>query len=1024
MIFLNVCAYAQERRITGIVKSPDALPLPGARVSVEGTSTGTSTDENGQFTLILPDESKQLVVSFTGFEKKVIPITTAAYIEIILEATPKQLDQVVVVGYGTQKRTNLTGAVGTISAASLENKPITSASQALAGKIAGVHIAQGSGIAGADGAQITIRGLGTLNNSAPLILIDGVISPSMDILNPSDIQSISVLKDAASASIYGAQAGNGVILITTKKGTKDNRSVFNYEGSMAISEITRNSKPRMITDPVVFMKLMNEARMNSNGQPAFTDEVIEQYRTPSYRDVVSTDWFDEIVRPGSIQQHDISARGGDQKTQYFMSLGYMKQDAIILDGQYQRITARVNLESKITQTVKIGTNIGYTYGNQRTPNGTVNDFSLMSIMRGTPLNPAYTDDGYLALPDYTTLPIAGQVQNGNPLAEYEANDVREYRNNIIGSMFMEWEVIKNLRLYGNFSSSIDLNNHTGWYGRPVARNWRYKEIIADPDSDESLGSMTNFYGFGRLQQQSTKSYRINPYVQLTYNFNIDRHNFSVLAATSTERNSWDWMITERGKFESNYIRTFAAGDPTTMQNDSKLTKSAIVSQFGRLNYHFDNKYLFEANIRRDGSSRFGSNFQYGVFPSFSAGWIISKEHFWGAHPTVNFLKLRGSWGQLGNQSLPDDFPYIAKISYSNTTYVWGDKVVTGARASSYGNPDLHWETTTMSNIGFNAHLFNSALQFEFDFFNKKSTGVLYNTPIPLETGFTSVMSNLASVQNRGFEGAINYTVKINRLTIDAGVNASRIKNQVLAINPDLTGESDRYINGEKILARGAPIDAYYLVKWTGGIFQSAEQVANTPHQFGAAPGDLIFEDVSGPKGIPDNVIDAYDRQVQGTSYPLWTFGASLNLSMAGFSLSADFQGISDAYAYGSHEYFYPTFQGSNIAEHWLNRWTPDNPSLTTPRLWVDNGPNTENLNTYFLMDRSYLRLRNLLIAYELPASATKYVSLSKVKVYVSASNLLTWTKYKGFDPERTREANSRGGLPQTRIMKCGLTITL
>ncbi len=1024
LLLLAVHINAQDRSINGIVKSSDGEAIPGANVVIKGTTKGTVTGSDGSFSIAIPGSDVELSISFIGFETKLMPVGNNTFLEVVLQSDFMELDQVVVVGYGTQKRANLTGAVGSIEASSIENKPITSASQSLSGKIAGVHVAQSSGIAGSDGAQITIRGLGTLNNTSPLILIDGVISDNFDMINPSDIESISVLKDAASASIYGSQAGNGVILITTKKGSSAQKPVFKYEGGFSVSEITKDSKPQMITDPVLFMELMNEARINSNGQAAFSPSVIELYRTPSYRDVVSVDWMEEIFKRGNIQEHNISARGGTDKTQYFMSLGYLGQDAIVLDGEYQRITARINLETEIIPQIRMGTNFGYTYGNQRTPNGSINDVSLLSVMRGTPLTPAYTDDGYLAIPDHTTLKYQGQVQGGNPLAEYTANDVRQVGNNIIGNMFVEWKILKDLKLRGNFTFSANLDDHNGWYGRPTVRNWRYKEILNDPNNEETLGGMTNFYGFGRLQIQTSKSYRINPYMQLTYEKNIGDHNLNAFAAISTEQNSWNWMITERGRFESNYIRVLSAGDPSSIDNDSRITKSAIVSQFGRLNYSFRDKYLFEGNIRRDGSSRFGSNFRYGVFPSFSAGWIITNENFMDRFSFVNFLKLRGSWGQLGNQGWGDDFPYIAKISYSDVTYPFGGQVATGAKQSSYGNADLHWETTTISDIGLNLYLWNSGVTIEADYFNKKSEDVLYNTPIPQETGFTSVMTNLASVRNSGFEGTVNFHKKISKFELSGGANFSKIKNKVLSINPDITGENDRYINGDKILARGAAIDSYYLVNWTGKIFQDQNQVDNSPSQFGAGPGDLVFEDFSGPDGEKDGIIDGYDRQIQGTQYPVWIFGGNLAVKYLGFTLSADLQGIADAYSYGSHEYFYPTFQGSNIAKHWIERWTPDNPSHSKPRLWVENGPNTENQNTYFLMDRSYLRLKNVMISYDISQTIARNLSMTGIKVYISGQNMYTWTNYGGFDPERTRASGSRGGIPQARIMKIGVSVTL
>ncbi len=1023
LLILSSIVGAQERSINGVVKTSEGEPIPGANVVVEGTTTGTVTGNEGGFSLIIPADAENLLISFIGFETQSVPIEKKSFFEINLAEDLEQLDEVVVVGYGTQKRANLTGAVGTIEASSIENKPITNASQSLSGKIAGVHVAQGSGIAGADEAQITIRGLGTLNNASPLILIDGVISDNLNMINPSDIESISVLKDAASASIYGSQAGNGVVLVTTKKGSTDRKPVFNYNAGFSTSEITKESQPEMITDPVLFMMLMNEARLNSGGELAFSDDVMELYRTPAYRDATTVNWFDEIYKKGFIQEHNISSRGGTDKTQYFMSLGYMGQDAIILDGEYQRISARVNLDTEIVPGVKMGTNLGYTYGNQRTPNGSINDFSLLSVMRGTPLTPAYTDDGFLAVPDGTTLSYRGQVQGGNPLAEFTSNDVRQTKNNIVGNMFVDVEIIQGLKLMGNFTASIDLDNHQGWYGRPVVRNWRYKEILEDPNVDPSSAT-TNYYGIGKLQIQSTKNYRINPHVQLTYQKQFGSHNINVMAATSMERRNFDWVITSRERFESNYVRVFSAGDPTTIDNASRISSSAIVSQFGRLNYRYADKYLLEVNIRRDGSSRFGSNYRYGVFPSFSAGWIVNKENFFSGIDAINFLKLRGSWGQLGNQRWGDDFPYVSKISYSNATYVFGNEVLTGARPATYGNPDLHWESTTITDLGLNLHLWQSAVTVEADYFYKKSTDVLYNTPIPMETGFTTVTSNLASVENKGFEMAINFQKRFRDFEVTAGVNGAQIKNNVISINPDLTGETDRYISGTKILARNAPIDAFYLVNWTGKIFQDEAQVQNLPNQFGAAPGDLIFEDFSGPDGIPDGVIDGYDRQILGTQYPTWTFGGNLSFGYKGFTVSADFQGIADAYSYGSHEYFYPTFQGSNIAMHWIDRWTSDNPSETKPRLWVDNGPNTENRNTYFLMDRSYLRLKNVILSYDLPDKIMNSLPLSRLRIYASGQNMYTWTNYKGFDPEQTRDASSRGGKPQARIMKIGINVTL
>ena len=1016
-----VMMQAQDRLLTGTVTDPEGEPLTGATIMLISSKQGVVSDLDGKFSIKVGDKNAVLKITYMGFISKEVSVKNQTHLRVVLQPDTKLLDEVVVVGYGVQKKVNLTGAVGTLEASSIENKPITSASQSLAGKIAGVHIAQSTGIAGADGAQITIRGLGTLNNTKPLILIDGVISDNMDLLNPSDIESMSVLKDAASAAIYGSQAANGVVLIATKKGTKDGKATFNFNSSLSWAKVTSQSKPDMVTNPEVFMILMNEARVNSGMTPSFSDEVIELYRTQSYKETCSTDWFNELFKTGQTQEYNLSAKGGTQKTQYYMSLGYMNQGSIIADGKYERITARLNINSEILPKLRIGTNLGYTYGDQKTPNGSVTDVFALDVMRGTPLNPAYTKDGCFALPDGTTLSYVGDVQGGNPLASMLSNEIHQTSNNIVGNMFLEWDIIKGLKWKGDFNAAISLYDFNGWFGRPTAKNWRYEEIESDPKYNGN--SLENFYGFGRMELSSSRNYRINPYTQLDYNRSFGNHNISAMVALSYEHTRYDQFVTSRGQFESNYIHVLQAGDPTTRDNSSQISTSAGISQFGRVNYNYANKYLFEANLRRDGSSRFGKNNRYGIFPSFSGGWVLTEEKFMKKVPSINFLKLRASWGKLGNQGWGDNFPYIAKVGYTDANYVWGNKVVSGAKAISYGNPDIKWETTTVTNLGFNLHLWNSNLTFEGDYFYRKTTDILYNTPLPYETGFSSVMTNLASVENQGFEFTVNYQKKIHDFDFAVTANASYVKNKVLSINPELTGESDRHISGSKILTRDHPINSYYLLKWTGKIFQSQEEVDNNPHQLGAGPGDLMFEDFSGPEGVPDGVIDAYDRQIQGTQYPSWTFGASLSLGYKGLRLSADLQGLADAYSYGTCEYYYPTWQGSNIATHWLNRWTPENPTNDYPRLWINSGPNSDLFNSYFMMDRTYLRLKNVTLSYDFPFAMFKKLYLNKLRVYLSAQNLYTWTNYDGFDPERTNDGGERGGIPQAITYKIGIDLT-
>lgn len=1022
----GIVSVTQKSGVKGMVVDVNGEPVIGASIRVKGESVnGTITDVDGSFALENLS-GDVLIISFIGYKTQEVPLKGKSFVKVILIEDTEVLDEVVVVGYGTQKRVNLTGAVATLDSKELASKPITSASQSLAGKVAGVHIAQSSGIAGADGAQITIRGLGTLNNTSPLILIDGVASPSMDVVNPADIENISVLKDAASASIYGSQAANGVILVTTKKGNKEKKPVFNVNLGFSLSKITEQSKPEMVTDTETFMLLMNEARTNSGLTPAFSEDVIELYRTPSYRNACSTDWFDQIFKTATTQEYNISAHGGSDKTKYYFSLGYMKQGSIVSDGNYERITSRLTLESDVLPKLKVGTVMGYTYGNQRTPNGSVNEVFALDIMRASPLNPAYNDDGTIALPDSYSLSYTGQVQSGNPLASLLYNEIHQTRNDIIGTAYLNWNILSGLSFMATLNANVQLYDYNEWKGCPATKNWRYKELLADPNFDGTMEDLTiNFYGNASLKLYASRSYRINPYTQLNYEKNIGRHNVKAMIAASYEMNDYNYFDAYRGKFVSNYVHILGAGDPTTKDNSSALSKYAILSQFGRLNYSYADKYLFEFNIRRDGSSRFGSNYKYGIFPSFSAGWVLSQEEFMKKVPVINFMKLRASWGQLGNQYGGDNFPYIAKISYDNANYVWGKTVETGIRPSTYGNPDLHWETTNVTNIGFNLHLMDSELVFEGDYFIRKTKDILFNTPLPYETGFGSVMTNLAQVQNNGFEFMATYQKRWHNFNVSISGNTSYIKNKVLALDPSLTGESDRQINGNKITTRDYAINSYYMLKWTGKIYQSQEEVDNSPHVNGAGPGDLVFEDFSGPDGVPDGIIDAYDRQILGTEYPSWTFGANFSFGYKGIDLSADFQGIADAYSYGVCEYYTPTFQGSNFGQFWVQRWTPEHPSQTVPRVWVDNGPNNYYANTYFMMDRTYLRLKNLVLSYSLPLSICKKIKANGFRIYASASNLFTWTKkgYRGLDPERSNGSGERGGIPQAMTIKMGIDLT-
>lgn len=1028
----------QQVQVTGRVTDSSGTSIPGVTVVVKGTTQGTVTDVEGQYSLSNVSGDAVLVFSFVGMRMQEIQVAGESTINVIMTEETVGIEEVVAVGYGTQRKADLTGAVGSIGSKELSRKTLLNASQALAGNIAGVLVNQNSGMAGDDGATINIRGLGTLNDNSPLIIIDGVIASSQDIpikdsygstqnvssnnplnsINPKDIESITVLKDAASASIYGSRAANGVIIVTTKRGAKGEQPRLEYGYTYGITQVT--SYPEMITNSTDYMTLANEAAVNSGKGKIFSDDMINAYE--GYGDAVNTNWMDELFQSATIQEHSLSVSGGSKKSRYFMSLGAMNQDAVIKVGDYSRYNGRINIDSEITNKLRVGSSITFSRGKQLTPSDNVLFVTVLDAMRTVPLNPAYTSKGELAMADLTAFQPSGSAQIGNAFGRMDGNKITLIKQDFLFNAYFEYDIVKNLTLRGNVTANVNFFDRTGWQGNQTFVNWRYDELVASglyQPSDNRLISPSNYASLSKLHSDSK---RINPFVQIDYKNEFGGHKINLMVGASEEKYDWDLFQTSRRTFASNQTQVLNAGDASSSQNSEQTTQNALVSQFGRLNYNFKDKYFFQANIRRDGSSRFSDKNRYGVFPSFSAGWVLSSEEFFKNNLNfINYLKLRGSWGKLGNQYTASDFPSKALISYTGN-YNFGGSTVSGSVRSTFGNDDLKWETTTSTDFGFNMNLLNSKLSLEGDYFKKTSDGILYNTPIPSTTGFTSTYQNLASVENKGWEFTANYDEQISKVKLSLGFNISHINNQLKYINPTLDDKSDKVINGNYALIRGEAIDAIYGLKWIG-IFQNDDEVANSPTQFaGTAPGDLKFEDISGPDGNPDGKIDANDRQVLGHESPSWIYGFSINIGYKNFELSSNFQGIGDAQTYGYFEYFVPTFQGSNFGAFWKDRWTPEHPSTTLPRLWDTDGPNTQLTNSFFVQDRSYLRLKNLQLSYSLPKALLEKVGFSNLKVYVNGQNLWTLTNFKGFDPEKSNML-TRSGFPQLKMYNVGVNLT-
>ena len=987
-----------SQTISGTLTDDVGEPLIGATILVKGTSTGTVTDFDGTYS-IEASEGATLLFSYTGYADQEIVVGAQTVIDIAMAEDIAQLSEVVVTGYASQKKSNLTGAVGIVGADELAARPITNASQSLQGQVSGVWVNQNGGEPGQDNATIRIRGIGTLNNSDPLILVDGIEAPFGNI-DPNDIESITVLKDAASAAIYGSRAANGVVLVTTKRGGLNQKPTFTYTGFGGTTEV--NSVPDYIWDSQEFMQLRNEADVNSGRPPLYPDAVVSRFGSGP-----NTNWFDEIFRNGAIQQHSLSIGGGSKNTNFHISLGYLDQESVVefTDGT-KRYNARLNLDTKVTDRFGIG---GSFYVSNQVSN--LDDIGqdggvLARATRLGPNFPAFDSQGRLADRDREL--DALELSTPNILAEVQALNRVLQDNRFLGSFYAEYEVIDGLKLRGTFAANYQTDDDEFFRRNFQTFDWQTGE--------PGLAWVENRQ-FTNLHREQLN---LTSWLQATYETTLDEvHNLKFLAGANQESSETKFFEAGRLEIPSNSLPALSTGNPETSTNSGGATEWALRSFFGRINYDFDNKYLLELNVRRDGSSRFGRNKRWGTFPSISAGWVVSQEPFFNSN-FIDFFKIRASWGQLGNQ-LIGDYPFAANISF-DPSYNFGGTIVGGAAQTSLGNPDIQWETTTQTDIGVNLSMLNGNLSFEADYFIRNAEDILFDQNNPAVTGVrTPTTVNIAEVENRGWELFANYRHKIGDAVITIGGNVTNVQSEVKQIDPSLTGEADRVFDGAFILQRGEPINALFGLNAIG-IFQSQAEIDGAPDQSaiggGPSPGDLRFEDING-----DGAITVEDRTVLGQDNPTWLYGFNLGVNIKGFDIAALFQGIGDAQVFETGRIFAPFANSGGVSTIWRDRWTPDNPDATMPRIAISQGPNYAVNHSWFVSDRSYLRLKNLQIGYTLPNDLFGNNFVQSLRVFVNGTNLWTSTDYVGFDPERPpRATNAFSVYPQLKMFTGGVTI--
>ncbi len=1004
-----------QRKVAGKVTDQSGAPITGASVVVKGTTIGVTTGYDGTFTLVLPTNVKSLTFSFVGMKTQEVPIGAKSQYNVILQEETIGLEEVVAVGYGTQKKANLTGSVAAVSGDELVKRPAPNVQNLLQGKVTGLQVTEAYGKPGDEGNVMRIRGIGTFSSagSNPLVLIDG-ISGDMTNLNPNDIASISVLKDAASSAIYGARAANGVILITTKRGTSTEGLNITYDGNVQAQSATR--LPDLVTNSADYMTYWNQARVRNGMTGYFTPSTIDAFRN-NQNDPVhypNFDWIHYMFHTAFTQDHHINISGGNDKTTFNMSLGYMDQGGIVSIYDFKKYTALISVDTKVKDWITIGGAMTMVKKDIAKNNfdSTGDDYVLGIYGSGPNYNPMVT------LPDGTSGYVArysaaiGEWTVRNPKAQDVCGEYFSNAYNISPQFYAKVKLHKNLEWMTKGSLILDeffSKNH-----EHAVNNYYFDNgAFAHNNSTWHLGAQDSW-----AQNMLTTFYST-----LSYNkvFN-QSHTLSALAGYNQEYNNNRVLGGTRVTFPTDGLRELNAASATNQTTSGTSYEWAIRSYFGRINYDFKGKYLVEVNGRYDGTSRIASNTRWGFFPSVSAAWRVTQESFAKKYDWLTNLKVRGSWGQLGNQNV-GNYPYQEVLS--TTSYPF-DTNAPGAYQARMVDKTLKWETTTITDAGVDLDIKSGLFTLTADWYNKNTTNILYTPPVPYSVGLSAPTVNYGSMTNKGIDLEIGHEKQVGEFKYRVTLNYSSFRNEVTKII------SPTY--GIQTVQVGIPWNSYYLIKQIG-IFQNQSEITSGPtHPFNPKPGDLKFQDQltidtngDGIMDKADNVIDSKDRVVVPGAYPKFYGGGSINIFWRDFDLTAFFQGVWGQKFYNTGGWgSLPFMQGSAPTKKFVSEmWTGEGTSNTQPAMFMNGyAPVTGTNSTFLLYDASYLRLKNLAIGYNLPKKVYEKIGLKGLRVYVSGDNLLTFTKYPEADPERAVQQGRFAGYPQLMTLTLGIRVKL
>ena len=1002
-------AQGQTVEVSGIVTDESGEPVIGAGIIISGTTTGVTTNLDGRFSIKVKPGTI-LEVSSLGMTTRAVTVQSGKdYYEVTLSSDTNFLEEVVVVGYDVQKKVNLTGSVSTVSTESFVNRPIAQASSALQGMAAGVTVTTQSGEPGSDGGTIRVRGLGTFGGSSaePLVLIDGV-EGNMNALDVSLIDKITVLKDAASSAIYGNRAANGVILITTKRASKDHSSVT-YRGYAGWQEPTNVTET---VTPEEYMLLRREADMNDGKSSIYTDDYIAAYRANNAIDPDGypiTDWKGRILTgSGFTHGHSLSLSAGTEIIRVMTSLGYMSQNGIVKYTGYERYSVRNNMDVELNSKLHMKFDLALTYGHKEKNPGQSTLFTQMNV--SDPLNlTQWSTGGYPML--------TGGSVNSLPYLDGQGGNNKSNTYRLNGNFTLTFDPLSWFTLEGTVSPRYVMSESHVFKDR--IEYWS--------DAFGTVSSSSNVV-HNSLTESCTRSFYGNYYAKMILHRSFaNTHNVRVLLGTSYEDWTQRTLSASRQDYAYPQYDVISAGaDDETKDNDGKVYQYAYGSLFGRLNYNYKERYLLEANLRYDGSSRFAKENRWAPFISYSAAWRVTEEPWMSSFKsTLTELKVRASYGTLGNQNISSSY-YPTSQNLALGSLSVNEAIQPIATLTTLANPDLTWETSSMYDVGIDFSLWNK-LSVTADWYHKTTEGILMKLDIPATIGLGAPYQNAGSVRNVGWEAAVSYNDAVGDFHWGVDANLSDVHNRILNMNGTTTGGSDGLLINEE----GQEINSIRGLTCLGMVRtqEEADIVNKKLPQYNTIlkPGDLYYADWN-----KDGKVDDNDKHVIGGTIPHYTYGITLNFGWKGMNLSAFFQGVGKVDSYLSGYYVMPCYQGGTFRKEHLDRWTPDTPDGRFPRLTYTDADINQKPSTFWLADASYCRLKNLQLSYSLPAKLVGKAKIGSVMFFANAQNLLTFTKFwQGYDPELAYDGSATDGVsigmvasnyPQVRTYTFGVDI--